>query len=98
MNQFSNRRRFRRTVLVTQVVCEGNNSAACVASRNISEGGILLETGQFSPGEQVRLAFRQPGARVLRRTPGIVVWRNEFGGAGIQFSSAKESRVEPDAA
>jgi hypothetical protein len=99
MSNLSNRRRFRRTWLATPVVCEGLQTTTCVVSRNISQGGMLLQTAVFAPGDEVKLSFMLPNGDVLRRTIGTVMWRDITGCIGIQFVAVgKEREVVTSAA
>ena len=86
---FDNRRRYARVPLDTEVNCIMGQREVHVKSRNLSRGGMQVETDSLPAGECVRLQFQLPGSHALIETSGLVVWT---GGTrrGIHFTTISE--------
>ena len=79
------RRRCIRVPLETRVNCESRGMAITATSCDISEGGILVEAAQLSPGDNVRLSFQLPSSQVIVSATGLVVRLDEQKRMGVQF-------------
>jgi CheY-like chemotaxis protein len=81
------RRRCIRVPLEVKVDCEVRGVMTTAMSRDISEGGILVESAHLPPGEQVRLSFQLPANPVDVTATGLVVRLYEPRRVGVQFTN-----------
>jgi CheY-like chemotaxis protein len=90
-SMMSNRRRFIRVPVETEVVVEARGEKFKGITRNISQDGMLFEPARLSSGDPVRLVFSLPGVRVTISASGVVVRIEEPQRAGVQFTSLSDS-------
>ena len=72
-----NRRRSIRVPLHTEVILETGSRTIRGESRNLSQGGMLVEAGPLQPGDTVRLSFHLPASGAAIAAEGTVVWADE---------------------
>jgi hypothetical protein len=85
----SNRRRHTRVPVRAQVTCVVDGQTMRGVSRNLSQGGILVEVGDLKTKDAVQLAFRLPVSGVVVDAVGSVVWGSQRR-RGIRFTSMGE--------
>jgi CheY-like chemotaxis protein len=79
------RRKCIRVSLETLVTCESRGITTSTMSRDISEGGILVEADDLNIGEHVKLSFQLPTGSKGIVAAGLVVRQYGRQRAGIQF-------------
>jgi CheY-like chemotaxis protein len=90
----SNRRKYIRVPLQTNVTFSVGAKNIRAVSWNLSEGGIQVEGKGLRSGEKVQLSFRLPASDIAIEANGVVAWVGE-NRQGIQFTSVgSQSREE----
>jgi len=93
-------RQYPRIPVALNIHCEGSSRPLVFVSKNLSRGGILLESPQIFPlGARLTLDFKLPYTHSEMRLPGKVV-RHEvesttgiINGMAIEFVDLKDSDV-----
>ena len=80
-----NRRRSVRVAMQTPVTCKIGPRTLRGRTWNLSQGGMQLEVGDMTPGEEVRVSFSMPTSLSLIEALGTVVWSKEDR-QGIKFT------------
>lgn len=76
-----------RVVIDTQVAFELGGKLLSGMAKDISIGGVFIETSEVVPfGTEVSIVARFPGTKGELRLPGIVRWTKPSG-FGVQFQS-----------
>ena len=84
----ADRRKYRRTGLVTEVRCKPAGPAKILQTRDISEGGIFVSTKEpLSPGTEVGVRLLLSGTGTSIEVEGRVVYNVPELGMGIEFTS-----------
>ena len=92
---FENRRQFVRVPLQTEVTCQFGQQTFRGTSSNISQGGILFETGGSLPlNASVRVSFQLPGVQSRIDITGIVVRLDDQRRAGVRFTHIGSRELE----
>jgi hypothetical protein len=87
------RRRSNRVALQTEVLCNTDSGVVRGTSRNLSQGGMQVETPGLKPGDIVRVSFRLPTSGLPIEASGVVVWQTE-NRQGIQFTRMNPQNAE----
>src|ERR1700682_135465 len=90
-SMLSNRRRFIRVPVKTEVVVESHGEKFKGMTRDISLGGILFEPARLSSGDQVKLVFSLPSVKMTITASGVIVRVEEQQRAGVQFTSLSDA-------
>jgi CheY-like chemotaxis protein len=87
------RRRSNRVVLQTEVLCNTDSGVVRGTIRNLSQGGIQVESPGLKPRDIVRVSFCLPTSGVPIEASGVVVWQTE-NRQGIQFTRMNPQYAE----
>jgi CheY-like chemotaxis protein len=90
---FESRRRTARVTLQTEVLCNTDSGVVRCTSRNLSQGGMLVEAAGLKPRDIVRVSFRLPTSEVPIEASGVVVWQTE-NRQGIRFTRLSPQNAE----
>jgi c-di-GMP-binding flagellar brake protein YcgR len=86
------KRRYRRAKLITQVKCEALGREAVVLTRDVSAGGMFLnDPNPFPSKSTVNLAFRLEPTAPLLTCRGEVVYSIQGVGMGVMFTEIPEA-------
>lgn len=91
------RRKTQRVGLITQVECKTTGKYTLGRSRDISEGGLFVVTGEtFDCGTEVVVRLNLPPYHlgILLESEGVVTWVRATESMGIQFIQLKDQQRE----